>query len=300
MTQPRDLVGYGRTPPPAGWPGGARVAVQFVLNVEEGGEHNVLHGDAHSEAFLTEEPTVALAGRRNPNVESQYEYGSRAGFWRLHRLFTERGLPLTVFGIARALEQVPDAVAAMAEAGWEVACHGLRWIDYSTMDEADERRHVREAIEIHTRVTGHRPDGWYTGRTSPNTRRLVAAEGGFLYDSDSFADDLPYWVDVDGTDQLVVPYTLDNNDIRYVNPYGYNAPSFADYLIGAYELLVAEGADRPRMMSVGMHSRIVGRPGRAADLVRFLDHVAGSDAAWVARRVDVARHWRAHHPAGAR
>jgi putative urate catabolism protein len=294
----RDLLGHGRTPPHARWPGGARLAVQFVLNVEEGGEHNVLYGDEHSEAFLTEEPTTPLTGRRNLNVESQYEYGSRAGFWRLHRLFTDRGLPLTVFGIARALEQAPDAVAAMGEAGWEIACHGLRWIDYSTMGEEEERRHVREAIEVHTGVTGQRPEGWYTGRTSPHTRRIVAAEGGFLYDSDSFADDLPYWVPVDGTPQLVVPYTLDNNDIRFLNPYGYNAPSFADYLIGAFDLLVAEGADRPKMMSIGMHSRIVGRPGRAADLVRFLDHVAASDAVWVARRADIARHWRAEHPAG--
>ncbi|MEU8199460.1 allantoinase PuuE [Microbispora amethystogenes] len=294
---PRDLKGYGRRPPHAGWPGDAKVALQFVVNYEEGGERSVLHGDRCSEAFLTEEPTREFPNVRNLNVESQYEYGSRAGFWRLHRLFTERGLPVTVFGIAEALERNPEAVAAMREADWEIACHGLRWIDYAEMPAEQEREHIRRAIDLHTRVTGSRPEGWYTGRMSPNTRRLVAEEGGFLYDSDSFADDLPYWEHVAGRAHLVVPYTLDNNDGRYLNTYGFQSESFSAYLRRALDLLREEGDDRPKMMSVGLHTRIAGRPGRAADLMRFLDHAAGAGDVWVTRRVDVARHWHETHPA---
>ena len=299
---PRDLVGYGRNPPDPRWPGEARIAVQFVINYEEGGENSILHGDVASEAFLSEIiGAQPIPGMRHVNMESIYEYGSRAGFWRLWRLFTERKLPLTVYGVATALMRNPEAVAGMKEAGWEIASHGLKWIDYQFLPEEVERRHMEEAIRIHAEATGERPVGWYLGRASPNTLRIVAEEGNFAYFADSYADDLPYWVDVPcsggAASQLVVPYTLDNNDVRFVTPYGYNAESFSDYLRRAFDLLVEEGADRPRMMSVGLHSRIAGRPGRAADLVRFLDHVAASPHAWVTRRVDIARHWRATHPA---
>ncbi|WP_029391093.1 allantoinase PuuE [Streptomyces xiaopingdaonensis] len=294
---PRDLAGYGRELPHAQWPGGAKVAVQFVLNVEEGGENNILHGDDASEAFLTEEPTTALPGRRNLNVESQYEYGTRAGFWRLRRMFAERGLPVTVFGIAESLRRNPELVAAAQESGWELASHSLRWINYAALDAETERAHVERAVQIHADVCGEAPLGWYTGRNSENTRRLVVEHGGFLYDSDSFSDDLPYWTDVEGTAHLVVPYTLDNNDGRYVNTYGFQSESFSSYLTRALELLLEEGAEFPKMMSIGLHLRISGRPGRAADLRRFLDLVAERSDVWVARRVDIARHWRTVHPA---
>lgn len=292
---PRDLVGYGRDVPQAGWPGGARVAVQFVVNYEEGGERSVLHGDALSEAFLTEEPTTSIHHMRNLNVESQYEYGSRAGFWRLHRAFTERGIPVTVFGIAEALVRNPEAVAAMQQEHWEIASHGLRWINYAEMGEAEERRHIEQAITLHKEATGGRPTAWYTGRMSPNTRRLIVEAGGFRYDSDSFADDLPYWTRVEGQDHLVVPYTLDNNDGRYVNGYGFQAESFSTYLKQAFDLLYREGADAPKMMSIGLHNRLSGRPGRAADLLRFLDYVTGKDDVWLTRRIDIAEHWHTHH-----
>ncbi|HWK67761.1 MAG TPA: allantoinase PuuE [Rhizobiaceae bacterium] len=300
MTYPRDLAGYGRTPPDPKWPGGKRLAVQFVINYEEGGEHSVLHGDRQSEAFLTEEPTVAFPNIRNINVESQYEYGSRVGWWRLYRLFTERKLPVTIFGIAASLQKNPEAVAAMKEANFEIASHGLRWIQYAEMPEEQEAAQIAEAIRIHTEVTGSRPTGWYTGRMSVNTRRLLVEAGGFTYDADSFADDLPYWVEVNGQDHLVVPYTLDNNDGRYVNTYGYQSPSFSAYLIQAFDFLRREAEVSPRMMSIGLHTRIVGRPGRAADLERFLDHVAAADDVWVTRRIDIADHWRANHPPRAR
>lgn len=296
MTYPRDLAGYGRTPPDPKWPGGKKLAVQFVINYEEGGEHSVLHGDRQSEAFLTEEPTVAFPNIRNINVESQYEYGSRVGWWRLYRLFTERKLPVTIFGIAASLQKNPEAVAAMKEANFEIASHGLRWIQYAEMPEEQEAAQIAEAIRIHTEVTGSRPTGWYTGRMSVNTRRLLVEAGGFTYDADSFADDLPYWVEVNGQDHLVVPYTLDNNDGRYVNTYGYQSPSFSAYLIQAFDFLRREAEVSPKMMSIGLHTRIVGRPGRAADLERFLDHVAAADDVWVTRRIDIADHWRATHP----
>ena len=292
---PRDLVGYGRRPVDPRWPGGARVAVQIVVNYEEGGEHSVLHGDTHAEAFLTEEPAAAVPNLRNINVESQYEYGSRAGFWRLHRLLTQRRVPVTVYGIAEALARNPEAVAAMQEADWEIASHGLRWIDYAQVPPVVEREHIRRAIEMHTESTGARPNGWYTGRMSPRTRELLVEAGGFRYDSDSFADDLPYWVDVAGTRHLVIPYTLDNNDGRYLNSYGYGGQRFSDYLISAFDLLHAEGADAPKMMSIGLHCRIAGRPGRAADLARFLDHVTAHDGVWLTRRIDIAEHWHTHH-----
>lgn len=296
MIYPRDLAGYGRTPPDPKWPGGKKLAVQFVINYEEGGEHSILHGDRHSEAFLTEEPTLAFTNIRNVNVESQYEYGSRVGWWRLYRLFTERKLPVTVFGIATSLQKNLEAVAAMKEADFEIASHGLRWIQYAEMPEEQEAAQIAEAIRIHTDVTGSRPTGWYTGRMSVNTRKLIVKAGGFTYDADSFADDLPYWVDVDGHDHLVVPYTLDNNDGRYVNTYGYQSPSFSAYLIQAFDFLRREAKAAPRMMSIGLHTRLVGRPGRAADLERFLDHVATADDVWVTRRIDIAEHWRSVHP----
>lgn len=293
---PRDLVGYGANPPDPRWPGGARLAVQFVINVEEGGEHNILHGDTESEAFVTEEPTIPLPGRRNLNVESQYEFGSRTGFWRLHRLFTERDLPVTVFGIATALDRAPAAVAAMHTAGWEIASHGLRWIDYSTMAEEQEAEHIGAAITLHRQATGAAPTGWYTGRMSHNTRRLIYAAGDFRYDSDSFSDDLPYWVADGSAGRLVIPYTLDNNDVRYAHAFGFNSPRFSDYLGDAMELLLAEGAHAPKMMSVGLHTRISGRAGRAADLARFLDRVVEAQDLWVPRRIDIAEHWHAEHP----
>jgi putative urate catabolism protein len=296
---PRDLAGYGRNPPDAHWPNDARLAVQFVINFEEGGEHSILHGDRHSEAFLAEEPTATLHNVRNLGVESQYEYGSRAGWWRLYRMFTERNIPVTIFGITKALERNPAAVAAMKEANFEIASHGLRWIHYAEMQEEEEAAHIAEAMRIHTEVTGTRPTGWYTGRMSVNTRRLLVRAGGLIYDADSFSDDLPYWVKVEGQDHLVVPYTLDNNDVRYVNSYGYQSLSFSAYLIQAFEFLRREGVRKPKMMSIGLHTRLVGRPGRAADLERFLDHVVAAPDVWTTRRIDIAEHWRAAHPPSA-
>lgn len=298
MTYPRDMIGYGQTPPDPRWPGGARVALQFVVNYEEGGENNVLHGDAASEAFLSEiVGAQPIPGARHVNMESLYEYGSRAGFWRLHRLFTGRGLPVTVYGIAMALERNPAAVAAMNAAGWEIATHGYRWIDYQHVPEEIEREHMRRAIEIHTRVCGARPLGWYLGRCSPNTRRLVAEEGGFLYDADSYADELPYWDASHGRPQLIVPYTLDANDMRFATNQGFNSgDQFFAYLKDSFDVLYAEGETAPKMMSVGLHCRLVGRPGRAASLARFLDYVRGFDRVWIARRIDIARHWIATHP----
>ena len=294
---PRDMRGYGCTPPDPKWPGGARIALQFVVNYEEGGESCVLHGDAASEAFLSEiVGAQPLPGVRHMNMESIYEYGSRAGFWRLWRTFTRRALPVTVYGVAMALERNPEAVAAMLEADWEIASHGLRWIDYQYVPVEVERAHIGQAIELHTRVTGARPLGWYTGRTSPNTRDLVKAEGGFLYDADSYADDLPYWEPGPHGPHLVVPYTLDANDMRFATAQGFNSgDQFYAYLRDSFDVLYAEGADCPKMMSVGLHCRLAGRPGRAAALDRFLDHVAGHDGVWVARRIDIAYHWHAHH-----
>lgn len=296
---PRDMRGYGRDPPHADWPGGARVAVQFVLNYEEGGENNILHGDAASEAFLSEiVGAQPLAGQRHINMESIYEYGSRAGVWRVLRLFADRGLHLTVFAVGMAVERNPEVARAFVEAGHEVASHGWRWIDYQNVDEGTERTHIKRAIAVIEKATGQRPLGWYTGRVGSNTRRLVAEEGGFLYDADSYADDLPYWVAVAGKNQLIVPYTLDANDMRFATAQGFNSgDQFFAYLRDAFDTLYAEGADRPKMMSVGLHCRLVGRPGRAAALARFLDHVQKHDRVWVCRRVDIARHWRARHPA---
>ncbi len=298
---PRDLVGYGATPPRVRWPGGARIAVQFVVNYEEGAENCVLHGDAASEAFLSEiVGAVPYAGARHMNMESLYEYGARAGFWRLHRLFTERDIAVTVFGVAMALERNPAAVAAMQDAGWEIASHGLRWIDYQHVDEAVERDHLEAAIALHTRVTGSRPEGWYLGRCSPNSHRLAAEIGGFRYSADSYADDLPYWDTRFGEPQLMVPYTLDANDMRFATPQGFNSgEQFYTYLKDSFDCLYAEGSIRPRMLSVGLHCRLAGRPGRAAALARFVDYAAGHRHVWFPRRIDIAEHWYAHHGAGA-
>ncbi|HEU5324005.1 MAG TPA: allantoinase PuuE [Methylomirabilota bacterium] len=292
---PRDLAGYGRTPPDPAWPGGARLALQIVVNYEEGGERSVLHGDRESEAFLQEVPSMApLRGVRNLQVESMYEYGSRAGFWRLMRTFAERGVPVSVFAVAMALERHPEAGAAIVEAGHEVVSHGWRWIDYQFVDARTERAHMRRAIESLTRTTGARPLGWYTGRLGPNTRRLVVEEGGFLYDADAYNDDLPYWEVVSGKPHLVVPYTLDANDMKFASVAGFTTgEQWLQYVRDAFDVLYAEGG---RMMSVGLHCRLIGRPGRAAALARFLDHVQRHDRVWICRRVDIARHWVATHP----
>ena len=294
---PRDLIGYGRTTPNPNWQNQARIAVQFVINYEEGGETCILHGDQSSETFLSEIVGAApLNGLRHMNMESCYEYGSRSGFWRLHRLFTQRGIPVTVYGVAMALERNPDAVAAMREANWEIASHGYRWIDYKYFGEEAERAHLYQAIEVHTRVTGDRPLGCYIGRTSPASRKLIVEAGGFLYDSDSYADDLPYWVHDYGKPHLVIPYTLDNNDMRFATNQGFNSgDQFFAYLRDAFDVLYEEGETAPKMMSVGLHCRLVGRPGRAAALSRFLDYVQQQDRVWLCRRIDIARHWHQYH-----
>jgi putative urate catabolism protein len=296
---PRDLVGYGRNTPDPRWPGGARVAVQFVVNYEEGGERNILHGDATSEAFLSDVlGAVPWPGQRHMNVESMYEYGSRAGFWRLWRMFNARNFPVTVFGIAGALARNPDTVAAMHEAHWEIASHGLKWIDYKDVPEAQERADFNEAIRLHTQATGERPLGWYTGRSSDNSLKIVLEEGGFLYSSDSYADDLPYWVNGPKGPHLIIPYTLDANDMRFVNPQGFaDGEEFFTYLKDSFDVLYAEGQDAPKMMSVGLHCRLVGRPGRAAALARFLDYIGARERVWVTTRVDIARHWHREHRA---
>lgn len=287
----RDLIGYGATPPDPRWPGGAKVAVQFVVNYEEGAENSVLNGDKGSEAFLSEMVGAASHPARAMAMESLYEYGGRAGFWRLHRIFTERGLPVTVFGVANAMAMNPQAVDAMLASDWEIASHGLKWTDYQYVPEEVERDHIAQAIALHTRLTGSRPLGWYQGRTSPNTARLVREEGGFLYDADSYADDLPYYAQ----GQLIVPYTLDANDMKIVAYNGFTeGEQFFRYLRDTFDQLCEEGG---RMMSVGLHGRIAGRPGRARALARFLDHVIASGDAWVARRIDIARHWMEVHPA---
>jgi allantoinase len=300
---PRDLVGYGRNPPHAGWPGGARIAVQFVLNYEEGGESSVLHGDPGSEQFLSEIIGAQAYPARHLSMESIYEYGSRVGSWRILREFERRNLPLTVFGVSMALERHPELTAAFVERGHEIACHGWRWIHYQMVDEATERAHMQRATEIIRRMTGGRwPVGWYTGRDSPNTRRLVVEHGGYEYDSDYYGDDLPLWMDVPISDgerapHLVVPYTLDANDMRFATPQGFNTgEQFLTYLRDTFDVLYAEGAESPRMMSIGMHCRLVGRPGRFAALQRFLDHVEKHDLVWICRRIDIARHWKLTHP----
>jgi len=296
---PRDMTGYGRTPPDPQWPDNAAIAVQFVINVEEGGENNILHGDAASEAFLSEiVGAAAWPGQRHMNMESIYEYGSRAGFWRLHRLFVERDMPVTVFGVASALARVPDAVAAMKAADWEIATHGLKWIDYKDFTQEAEAEQLSQAIALHESVVGEKPAGVYIGRTSGHTHDVCAAVDHFEYSADTYADELPYWRASAHGPQLMVPYTLDANDMRFATPQGFNAgDQFFNYLRDSFDLLLAEGiAGAPKMMSIGLHSRLVGRPGRAASLARFLDHVQASQRAWVTRRIDIARHWRRVHP----
>jgi allantoinase len=306
---PRDLIGYGRTPPHPQWPGQARIAVQFVLNYEEGAENSVLHGDAASETFLSEMIGASAFPMRHLSMESLYEYGSRAGLWRLLRLFEERKMPLTVFGVAMALKRNPEAVAAFRELGHEIACHGLRWISYQNMDEATERAHMHEAVAIFRELTGSAPQGWYTGRDSPNTLKLVAEHGGFRYDADYYGDDLPFWQTVEVASgatierkpQLIVPYTLDSNDMRFAAMQGFNSGTqFFDYLKDSFDVLYKEGdpdgLNQPKMLSIGLHCRIVGRPGRAAALARFLDYVQEHEQVWVTRRIDIAEHWHAHHP----
>ena len=299
---PRDLAGYGRDLPNVCWPGGARIAVQFVLNFEEGGENNVLHGDPHSEQFLSEIIGAPAFAARHMSMESIYEYGSRAGVWRILREFEKRNLPLTVFGVAMALERNPEVTAAFVEFGHEIACHGLRWIHYQEIGEATEREHMRLAVETMRNVTGQAPQGWYTGRDSPNTRRLVVEHGGFTYDSDNYGDDLPFWTEVttstgETRPHLVVPYALDTNDMRFATPQGFNTgDDFFNYLRDAFDVLYAEGEEHPRMLSIGMHCRLLGRPGRMRALQRFLDHIGTHNNVWVCRRIDIANHWVKHHP----
>jgi allantoinase len=303
---PRDLAGYGSRPPHAQWPGAARIAVQFVLNYEEGGENAVLHGDQGSEQFLSEMFNPPSFAARHLSMEGIYEYGSRAGVWRLLREFEKRNLPLTVFGVGMALQRSPDVTAAFKELGHEIACHGWRWISYQDVDEATEREHMRLGMLAIEQLTGERPLGWYTGRDSPNTRRLVADHGGFAYDSDYYGDDLPFWMKVKKTDgavvpHLVVPYTLDANDMRFSLPQGFaQSEDFFVYLRDSFDALYAEGDpngdDRPKMMSVGMHCRLLGRPGRIVALQRFLDHVQKHDSVWICRRIEIARHWKTTHP----
>lgn len=295
---PRDLIGYGGNPPIAAWPGGARIAVQFVLNYEEGGENCVLHGDAASETFLSEIIGAApFQNARHMSMESIYEYGSRAGAWRVLDLFKSRGVPLTVFAVAMAADRNPALIERALDDGHEIASHGLRWINYHGMPEAEEREHMERAMEILTRICGERPLGWYTGRTSENTRRLVAEYGGFLYDADDYSDDLPFWSRVVDKPHLVVPYTLDANDMRFATAQGFNCGAqFHDYLTDAFDALYEEGATHPKMMSIGLHCRLVGRPGRLQALKGFLDYILNHDKVWICRRVDIARHWRERHP----
>jgi allantoinase len=305
-TYPRDLVGYGRTPPHAQWPDRARIAVQFVLNYEEGGENSVLHGDAGSEQFLSEMFNPPSYPERHLTMEGIYEYGSRVGVWRILREFEKRKLPLTVFGVSMALQRHPELTAAFVELGHEIACHGLRWINYQTVDEATEREHMRLGMDLITQMTGQRPLGWYTGRDSPRTRRLVADDGGLEYDSDYYGDDLPFWMKVERTDgtrvpRLVVPYTLDTNDMRFALPQGFSqADDFFTYLRDSFDALYAEGdpdgTNSPKMLSIGMHCRLLGRPGRIVALQKFLDHIQQHDHVWICRRIDIARHWQHVHP----
>ncbi len=297
---PRDLAGYGPNPPDASWPGGARLALQLVLNYEEGGENCVLHGDSSSEAFLSELIGAdAREGVRHMSMESVYEYGSRVGVWRLKRLFDQYRVPVTVFAVGMAVERYPEPVQALHQAGHEICSHGYRWIDYQHVDEAVEREHIQRSIAAIEAAVGERPLGWYTGRCSPNTRRLVVAAGGFLYDADDYSDDLPFWNREFAKPHLVVPYTLDVNDMRFATSQGFNCgEQFYQYLKDSFDVLYAEGKTTPRMMSVGLHCRLAGRPGRFAALERFLRYVRAFDDVWFCRRIDIARHWHEQHPPG--
>lgn len=295
---PRDLIGYGARPPRAGWPDDARIAVQFVLNYEEGGENCILHGDPASEAFLSEIVAAQpLSGQRHISMESIYEYGSRVGAWRVLDLFQRYGVPLTIFAVGMAVERNPEIIRAMHQAGHEICSHGYRWINYQNVDEETERDHLYRAIRAIETVTGERPLGWYTGRTGPNSHRLVAEEGGFLYNADDYSDDLPFWSTLHGPPQLMVPYTLDANDMRFATPQGFNCgDQFFAYLRDGFDVLYAEGDRMPRMMSIGLHGRLIGRPGRLKSLERFIEHARSHEKVWFCRRIDIARHWREHHP----
>ena len=294
---PRDLVGYGATPPQAQWPEGAKIALQFVINYEEGGENCVLHGDPASEQFLSEIVGAQAFEARHQSMETIYEYGSRAGFWRLHRLFTSENVPVTVFGVAMAMERNPKAVEAMLAADWEICSHGYRWISYQDVPLDIEREHMEKAIAIQKKLTGQRPLGWYTGRTSPNTLSMIADEGGFLYCADSYADDLPYWDNHYSKPLLMVPYTLDTNDMRFATPQGFNSgDQFYQYLKDAFDVLYAEGEEAPKMLSIGIHCRLLGRPARLASLKRFIEYAKGHDSVWFAKREEIARHWQEKHP----
>lgn len=294
---PRDMIGYGENVPSANWPNKAKIAVQFVINYEEGAENCILHGDQASETFLSEIiGAAAFKNQRHLNMESFYEFGSRAGFWRLHRLFTRRNLPVTVFGVAMAMQRNPDAVEAMLAADWEIASHGYRWIDYQNVPIEIEREHMQRAIDIHQTMTGEKPKGWYLGRMSPNTRQLINEQDCLLYDSDAYADDLPYWIGGSAKPHLVVPYSLDANDMRFASPQGFNSgDQFFTYLKDAFDVLYEEGSESPKMMSIGLHCRIIGRPGRFASLVRFLDYIDTFNDVWVCRRQDIAQHWWDNH-----
>ena len=298
LPYPRDLIGYGPKPPHANWPGKARIAVQLVLNYEEGGEVCVLHGDKQSEIFLSEiVGALPFVGARHMSMESIYEYGSRAGVWRLLELFRSRQVPITVFGVAMAMQRHPAVIEQAMKDGHEICSHGLRWINYHGMPIEEEREHMQRAIDIHRQVTGERPLGWYTGRTSENTRALVAEEGGFVYDADDYSDDLPFWSRMVDKPHLVVPYTLDSNDMRFATPQGFNSgEQFFTYLKDAFDCLYAEGETAPKMLSVGMHCRLLGRPARYQAIARFVDYVQKHDRVWLARRIDIARHWMKEHP----
>jgi OHCU decarboxylase len=296
---PRDMHGYGPNPPHANWPGGAHVAVQFVLNYEEGGENNILHGDTASEAFLSDVLGAApWPGQRHANVESMYEYGARAGFWRLHRLFTGAAVPVTVYGVATALMRAPAQLYAMLDARWEIASHGLKWVQHKDMPPDDEARQIAEAVRLHTLATGSRPLGWYTGRSSLDTLELVARHGGFAYLSDTYDDDLPYWRVLGGTPQLIIPYSLATNDMRFVTGPGFDTgEEYFTFLRDTFDVLYAEGeAGSPKMMSIGLHCRLVGQPGRLAGLKKFLDYIMAKDRVWIPTRLDIAEHWRREHP----
>ena len=300
QSYPRDLKGYGRNLPQVRWPGDARIAVQFVVNYEEGGESNILDGEKASESLLSEiVGAQPWPGQRNLNMESIYEYGARAGFWRLWRMFTSRKVDVTVYGVTLAMARNPEAVAAMKEAGWEIASHGYRWLEYKDFSEEEERKHIRDAVRLHTELTGSHPLGLYQGKPSDNTLRLVIEEGGFVYSSDSYADELPYWVPGATKDKphLIIPYTLDANDMRFATPQGFNTgDQFFTYLKDTFDVLYAEGKDgSPKMMNVGLHCRLVGRPGRAAALARFIDYVLEHEKVWIPKRIDIARHWHEHH-----
>ena len=294
---PRDMIGYGSKVPKVVWPNNARLALQIVLNYEEGAENNILHGDKHSETFLSEIIGAQAFKDRHINMESMYEYGSRRGFWRLHKLFQEKKIPITIFGVAMALERNPEVCKAIKNGNYEVACHGWRWIDYQNVKKSNEKKDMKLAIKTIKKIFGNRPLGWYTGRCSPNTRDLVFDDGGFLYDSDSYGDDLPYWEYKKNKKQLIIPYTLDNNDMRFATNQGFNTgDQFYTYLKDSFDALYEEGKTNPKMMSVGLHCRLIGRPGRIQSLKKFLDYVLKFNDVWICKRIDIAKHWIKNYP----